>query len=180
MCMPFTDTFVTGYIQETWTDIWIEHNENGTFFYHPAGPKIMSERPLEASSLSPYISGFLPQHFTWHPPWMPELPKGYSCIITHPLNRDELPFKTLTGIIDCDKFYTSEKQSNIPFLLKEDFSGMIKKGTPMYQIIPFKRENWKSSVNKWDLQKQLAITQKIRQHMWNGYKKLCWTRKRFD
>lgn len=180
LCMPFNDTFQMGYIQETWTDIWIEHNENGTFFYHPAGPKIMSERPLEISSLLPEVEGFLPQHFSWHPPWIPELPLGYSCILTHPLNRQELPFQTFTGIMDCDNFFSSEPQSNVPFLLNQSFSGLIKKGTPMYQIIPFKRENWQHSANNFDAKKQLSITQKIRQHMWGGYKKLCWKKKKFD
>ena len=179
MCMPFTDSFEMGYIQETWTDIYIQKREDGTYFYYPAGPKIMSERPLEASSLMPVDKNYLEQHFTWHPPWMPELPAGYSCILTHPLNRNDLPFYTFTGIIDADKFIMSEKQSNIPFLLDKDFTGLIKKGTPMYQIIPFKRDDWTSSSTKFDANRQLSFTQKIRQHVWNGYKKICWTKKRF-
>lgn len=179
MCMPFTDSFNMGYIQETWTDIWIEKNENGTYFYFPAGPKIMSERSAMASSMLPQIPGFCTNHYTWHPTWLPELPAGYSSIITHPFNRSDLPFQVFTGVIDSDTFYTSERESNIPFLLRDNFTGLIKKGTPMYQIIPFKRESWKSSANKHDHKRQLSMTQKVRQFAMGGYKKLHWKKKDF-
>jgi hypothetical protein len=33
---------------------------------------------------------------------------------------------------------------NIPFFIKEGFSGVIPKGTPIAQVIPFKRESWTS------------------------------------
>ena len=29
---------------------------------------------------------------------------GWSILFTHPLNRDDLPFRTLSGIVDCDRF----------------------------------------------------------------------------
>lgn len=180
MCMPFFDSFTMGYIQATWTDIWIEKNNEGTFFYFPAGPKIMSERNIQASSMMPSIDGYYHQHFTWHPAWMPEVPPGYSCLITTPFNQDELPFRIFTGVIDSDTFATSEEMSNIPFLLKENFAGLIKKGTPMYQIIPFKRESWVSEVNSYNIKKQISINQKVRQFMWSGYKKLHWKKKEFN
>jgi DNA-binding XRE family transcriptional regulator len=180
MCMPFADTFSFGYIQETWTDIWIDNkNPENPEFYFPSGPKIMTERPLYSSKMIPHSNEYYPQHYTWHPVWMPELPPGYSCIITHPLNRTELPFHTFTGIIESDTFITTVAGSNFPFMLKRNFSGMIKKGTPMYQIIPFKRDVWESSVNEYDERRQISITQKVRQFMWGGYKKLNWKKKVF-
>lgn len=180
MCMPFSDSLSMGYIQETWTDIWIEKKDSDTYFYFPAGPKIMSERGPQSSAIMPISEGFLPNHYSWHPSWMPELPPGYSCILTHPFNHYDLPFQTFTGIMDSDEFFTSEQQSNIPFLLKENFSGLIKKGTPMYQIIPFKREDWTSEENEFNFNRQLSMTQKVRQHLWGGYKKLFWKKKTFN
>ena len=181
ICMPFTDTFSFGYIQETWTDIWIDKDSNpeNPLFYYPAGPKIMSERPQHASSMMPHSDEYYPQHYTWHPAWMPELPPGYSCIITQPLNRTDLPFHTFTGIVESDTFITAESESNFPFLLNRNFSGMIKKGTPMYQIIPFKRDDWESTVNAYDEKRQKSVTQKVRQFMWGGYKALHWKKKKF-
>jgi hypothetical protein len=179
-CMPFSDSFSMGYIQETWMDIWIEKEGDQFRFCYPADPKIMSARLLESTnSIFPKIDGFMPNQFTWHPPWWPELPPGYSCILTHPLNQDDLPFRTFTGILDTDSFTICAPASNIPFMLNENFSGMIKKGTPMYQIIPFKRENWESSIGNYDHKKQTTIVKRTKQYFWDGYKKLYWKKKQF-
>jgi hypothetical protein len=179
MCMPFLDAYTTGYIQETWTDIWIEKRDGQLFFFYSSGPKIMSERQQRVGNSFPSWEGFLQQHYVWHPPFSPELPKGYSCIITQPFNRDDLPFQTFTGIVDADGFTQSEAGSNLPFLLRDNFTGMIKKGTPMYQIIPFKRESWESVATEYDERKQMKVTQAVKQFMWGGYKNLFWNKKEF-
>ena len=180
ICSPFMDTFSMGYIQETWMDIYIDKERcpENPYFYFASEPQIMSDRG-ELNQTYKQSSNYYSQHYVWHPAWMPELPKGYSCIITHPFNRDDLPFRTLTGIVDADTFFTSQKKSNLPFLLDKNFSGLIKKGTPMYQIIPFKREDWKSELNKYDSERQNLLIAKIHQFLWGGYKKLHWKRKSF-
>ena len=37
--------------------------------------------------------------------WTIEAPPGYSLLFTHPVNRTDLPFTTLTGLVDCDTFH---------------------------------------------------------------------------
>lgn len=179
MCMPFLDTLTMGYIQETWTDIFIEEKDGEIYFYYPSGPAPMKSREETISDIMPVSSGFYKTQYTWGPPWMPQLPRGYSFILTHPLNRTDLPFQTLTGIVDGDSFTQSEEGSNIPFMIKEGFTGVIKKGTPMYQIIPFKRDNWKSVNAEYDENAQLKIVQGIKQYFWGAYKKLHWSEKKF-
>ena len=56
-----------------------------------------------------------------------------------------MPFKTLSAVVDSDSILTA---GNIPFHIKQDFTGIIKKGTPIFQILPFKRDNWESIENK--------------------------------
>ena len=36
--------------------------------------------------------------------WTIELEPGYSLFATHPVNRADLPFRLLTGIVDSDRF----------------------------------------------------------------------------
>ena len=36
--------------------------------------------------------------------WTIELEPGYSLFATHPVNRADLPFRLLTGLVDCDRF----------------------------------------------------------------------------
>ena len=87
--------------------------------------------------------GYSEQHFAWWADWAVEVPEGYSVLYTTPLNRYELPFTTTNGIIDNDKV---NLPGTMPFFLIKGFTGVIPAGTPYAQLIPFKRENWESSV----------------------------------
>jgi hypothetical protein len=85
----------------------------------------------------------------WEFPYIVTTPPGYSTIFTHPFNRSDLPFVTLTGVVDTDTYPISIK---FPFQLLE-FQGdsiIIKKGTPLCQIIPIKRESWVSEAGEVD------------------------------
>jgi hypothetical protein len=73
--------------------------------------------------------------------WTIEAPPGYSILFTHPINRPDLPFTTLTGLIDSDMFH------DIPMSFAArwndpNFDGVLPKGTPVVQCLPVKRESW--------------------------------------
>jgi len=87
----------------------------------------------------PRPAGHLRNHLVWTSNWAWKTPKGYSMLVTHPLNGWHLPFTTMSAIIDSDKF---NGPGNIPFFLKKDFEGIIPKGTPYAQLIPIKRKKW--------------------------------------
>lgn len=153
-CVPFLDALHSGYIQETWQDIVFEFNrETGEVnFQYPMG-----EIPIMGIREEPHMkideSVFYPLEFVWRVPWIPKVPKGWSVFITSPINNYELPFTNVSGIIDSDTFY-HVPMGNFPFYLKHGFSGIIPAGTPMFQIIPIKRENWNSNAKKWDADEQ--------------------------
>jgi hypothetical protein len=48
-----------------------------------------------------------------------------------------------SGIIDNDKVHLP---GTMPFFILEGWTGVIPAGTPYAQIIPFKREDWKSEI----------------------------------
>jgi hypothetical protein len=181
MCMPFYDSMVSGYIQESWQDIYIDYKDlgNNNFelkYYYPTQPEIMSYREKVNVPLG---NDFHNAEFVFHPAWSPELPKGWSMLYITPFNRMDLPFSFLSGIIDADNFSQSETKSNIPFYIKKSFSGMIPKGTPLVQMIPIQRKSWNSSFEKFDEDKQTKISQQIRQYFWGGYKKIFWQKKEY-
>jgi hypothetical protein len=80
-------------------------------------------------------------------PWYIKTPKGYSCLFVSPLNNSDDRFNIIPGIVDTDTF---NEEINFPFIINGDkydnFKGVIKKGTPYVQVIPFKRDNWKMSL----------------------------------
>jgi hypothetical protein len=79
--------------------------------------------------------------------WTIETPEGYSLLFTHPANRTDLPFTTLTGMVDCDTF--SDSLINFPARWHDTgFSGVLPKGTPVAQCLPVKREGWLGAFEK--------------------------------
>ena len=125
--------------------------------------------------------GYHAKHFHWWPNWGIELPKGYSALVTSPLNRFDLPFLTVAGIIDSDKY---TMPGLMPFFLKEGFSGLIPKGTPYAQIIPIKREDWTSEhiyyTNQEMYDRHVATTDKYRVAYGGIYKQKTWEKKNYE
>ena len=172
MCSPFAESFAFGYIQETWEDINIISGDIGE------NTALIGKRKKVANSFS-IPDEYTDVEFVWHPMWIPKLPDGYSALITHPINRVDLPFHTLSGVVEHDTYSQSTINSNLPFLMRKDFSGVIPKGTPMYQIIPFKRDDWQSSPNRYNKELQEASNSQIRSQSPGGYKKIHWKKKDF-
>jgi hypothetical protein len=176
-CMPFLDALTSGYIQESWTDIYVEVLENEVRYNYSVGPDIMSHR----GDSSEFKIGdmFYPTEFIWKEQWLPKLPKGYSALYTSPLNLFSLPFKSLDAIIDCDNYY-HEYNGQYPFYIYKGFSGIIPAGTPMFQIIPIKRDSWKSNPCIFDENKNKKLQHEIKKIFFNSYKQQFWQKKEFN
>lgn len=177
-CMPFMDTFLTGYIQETWCEIYIKIKDDQLEYEWAMNPQIMSNRDKLSSDDLNLNDDFYHAEFEWRQYWVPKLPKGYSMIYTHPFNRTDLPFYSFTGIIDNDRFFTRQAGGAHPFFIKKGFEGIIPIGTPMYQMIPIKREYWKS--DKGYLDKYESKFWSPRRFFQDGYKNLYWQKKDYQ
>jgi len=145
-CLPFLDALLSGYVLLTWVDITVVKKQNGEIdISWENSEDVQSNQIGERTGLSghtiPRPAGHLDNHLIWLPEWGWKTPRGYSTLVTHPLNRFDLPFTTVSAVVDSDKFFAS---GNIPFFIKEGFEGVIPKGTPFAQIIPFKRKKWLS------------------------------------
>jgi hypothetical protein len=169
-CAPFLDSLEAGYIQETWCDIWFDNDTpSGEVSYSFASsPRIISSRP--SSSIPMKNDYYYSTEFTWLQSWVPKTPKGWSVLITQPFNNPDSPFFTTTGIIDSDVFYHARSGQH-PFYLRKGFSGLIPAGTPMYQIIPIKRENWDAVKVGYNLEEHTVQESKIFKNFWGAYRK---------
>ena len=77
----------------------------------------------------------------FHNLWTIEAPQGYSLLFTHPANRFDLPFTTLTGLVDCDLYH--DNWVHFPAHWHDvNFTGVLPKGTPVAQCTAVKRESW--------------------------------------
>jgi hypothetical protein len=71
--------------------------------------------------------------------WTIELEPGWSLYATHPVNRFDLPFRTLTGIVDSDRFI--DAGINFPAQWQDAaFDGVLPRGTPVAQCFAVPRE----------------------------------------
>ena len=97
-------------------------------------------------------------------------------MFVHPLNSGDSPFHSFSGIVDTDKHPVT---INFPFVIKKDFNGTIHAGTPIIQIIPFRREAWESKI----VDDKEFVEDKNFYKMFNPpyaiYKKNWWTKKEF-
>jgi len=111
-------------------------------------------------------------------PWAIKTPKGYSVLIIQPMHR-EAPFTILPAIVDTDNY---KAPINFPFVMNDkNWEGLIPTGTPIAQIIPFKREQWKMEFGK---EKELDEIKKIQKKLniafWDRYKRFYWYRKEYN
>jgi hypothetical protein len=177
-CVPFTESFTTGYLITLPGDVICEDNEiNGfTFSWGHADLTILSHRNDKSMGKFPWPSDFESRAFAWRFNTTMSIPSGYSLLITHPLNRVDLPFQTLSGVVDNFDLYDGD----LPFLLKKGFRGLIPMGTPIAQILPFKRENWKSVKDK-SIVKQAELNRRYSTSVFRGwYKNNIWKRKTYE
>ncbi len=179
-CAPYLDAMLSGYTFTVPFDIYVGRTEEGELDIRWNAPQgwedFLMERPKESGSTMPRPAGHAPNHLVWSSRWGVKAPRGYSVLVTHPLNRQDLPFTTVSGIIDSDKFFGN---GNIPFFIKEDFVGVIEKGTPFAQLIPIKRSKWKSILNKGMIDKYIEQGHEVRSHE-KQYKKKYWVKKEYN
>jgi hypothetical protein len=184
-CMPFLDGMSNGYFLTTWTDIYV-HRIDGEpqISYRDAesvkfvGPPIQYQKNFP--SYIPTMSGFDPFSYVWSTYWRIKTPKGVSCLFTQPMNRTDLPFFTLSGITDTDNWNGSDV---LNFALKENFEGLIPKGTPYAQIIPFYRNDWESEISEYTEESMQELRKDVLDKRFSNqsgyYRDKLWQKKSF-
>ena len=105
-------------------------------------------------------------------PWGFKTPKGYSSFFFSPRYSDSL-IEILPAIVDTDMHH----EVNFPFVYKgeEGVQNKIELGTPVIQVIPFKRQDWASSVSEKEYRKR----GKFRAYLSQAYLKLHHSKKRY-
>jgi len=147
-CPPFIDAMTCGYLIPLPTDL---HVKNGCFSWDWNVPGWPLERfvrgPISFHDRNQVIGTpffredrFIIKFINF---WTIEVPSGYSTLITHPISRFDLPFLTLTGLVDADRY--NETFINFPAAWIDDaFEGVLEQGTPIAQCIPVVRATWKT------------------------------------
>ncbi len=143
-CPPFVDAMAHGFMMTLPCDVSVS---GGALSWDWDRPPLT----VEAHPQSP-ISFHVPEQVTgtpFHDPdavvvkfnsfWTIALEPGYALYATHPANRADLPFRTLSGLVDSDRF--SDVGILFPALWTDpSFEGVLNRGTPVAQCFPVARE----------------------------------------
>ena len=138
-CMPTIDMFSAGYIIPLWADILVTQTEHGPYLKWTVEKDVFQVwDKSQTSNYAPPV-GFNNTAFKYLHGWNILTPPSWSTLFIHPPAYEDLPIRAIAGVVDTDILNTP---INCPVFIKEGFEGIIKKGTPIAQLIPFKREGW--------------------------------------
>jgi hypothetical protein len=202
-CQPIIDSMTLGYTIRTHAEIYIESKDNESAHLNeevcPAPsvittatyPRRITDSPNSGASFHPFgqamehpYSKKQEQHllkiFT---PWIVKTAPGYSVIFHSPLNDQNEYFDVVPGVMDSDRFFP---KLNFMIALKDkNFNGIIPVGTPLVQVVPFKRENWEMVIEhtKEGMERVKEGKGKIDATLASvfhlPYRKLFWSKKEF-
>jgi hypothetical protein len=176
-CNPFGDALSAGYYILLNYDLQVTKSEGDSHFvWKTGGSDFVSTHSVEQVAPELIPKGFNNQPYKFLNNWRVTTPKGWSCIFTHPLNRPELPFHSLAGVVETDRY---NLPVNFPFLIRDDFEGVIESGTPIIQIIPFKRASWISAVLRYDEKQSTKNLSFLNSKISRAYKSFFWVRKSY-
>ena len=172
-CPPFVEAMTCGYIIPLATDITIAVHADriemaSTGYTEPFGGMHSQDQfPGAPFANLPAIK--------FRNPWLIKTPPGYSTLFLPPVNRFDAPFMPFTGIVETDTYYRSIAFPAI-CLLQPGQQAVLKRGTPLVQAIPIRREAWSSTHGAWDLEKMNGQQRELdaNPHM---YREQHWQRK---
>ena len=176
-CTPFLDAMTSGYTVFLTADVEVFENDNGdpAIFWRTTRNIITEHSSPQLEGL-PIPEGYRPLVLKWHNQFILKVPSGYSLLFLNPINRFDLPFQTITGIVDCDNWNGTV---HFPFFIKKSFTGIIPKGTPITQIMPIKRDNWEREHKKFDKDFAAISVEKFLSTIKRSYKSNYWIKKEY-
>ncbi len=135
-CMPFIDALTAGWILPLAATVRMEIKDGG----ETVNTGWEFDRVM-VSNHNPYQVAGHPRQprppCKFHNYWTIRTPPGVSCLFMPPLNRENPVVEVLAGIVDTDT-YTA--LINFPFFATAaDGIYTLAKGTPLVQVIPFRR-----------------------------------------
>ena len=143
-CPPFVDAMAYGFMVLLPCDVTVQDGQFSwnwplpalTVAGHPRAP--LSFHVPEQIAGSPLAHGQR-SAIKFNSFWTIELEPGWSLMAVHPVNRADLPFRLLTGLVDADRF--NDVGINFPAVWNDPgFSGVLLRGTPVAQCYPVPRE----------------------------------------
>jgi hypothetical protein len=166
-CMPVFDAISAGYIITLPADVYVSIRNEEQYFQW-SDFNLIQFHPVEQAPNHPTRKPY--SYPKWINYWAIKTPKGYSTLFVQPMHRESL-FTILPGIVDTDEYCAPV---NFPFVINDSkFEGIIPKGTPIAQVIPFKRESWEMKFGaEKEIAEQANVSRKLGTKFFDRYKNM--------
>lgn len=137
-CMPFLDALTTGWIIPMPATVRLEIRDGGRTV--DAGWEI--DKVMVSNHGAHQVAGNPHEPrppCKMHNYWTIITPPGWSCLFVQPLNRPNAVIEVVSGIVDTDTYHSL---INFPFFaVAPDGVYTLERGTPLVQVIPFRRSS---------------------------------------
>ncbi len=166
-CMPVFDAIVAGYIIVSPADVYVSVRDGHQYFeWSDFG--LIGFHPIEQAPEHPAKNKHA--YPKWTNLWAIKTPKGYSTMFVQPMHRESV-FTILPGIVDTDTYCAPV---NFPMVINDpEFEGLIPKGTPIAQVIPFKRDSWSMKFGgQKELEEQANVSKNLQTKFFDRYKNM--------
>lgn len=177
MCTPMRDALSAGYIIPLFSDVLVTQTTSGPRITWRTKETAVFQQHGDTALNVEAPAGYTAHVFKYINTWIPKTPPGYSLLVTAPFGYRNLPFHAVPAILDADK---SKLELLPPMWVKSDFEGIVEKGTPLIQLIPFKRDNWEAEFEFYEDNVYSRIEERnFNSTIFNHYIKNVWSKKDF-
>lgn len=157
-CPGIYDYMTSGYIVPAWCDIRLEWQQGKAEAfnlqtghvlhylqesYGQSLPMMMTHEEPQAKD-APFWDNSCKSILKFSSPWNLKTSEGVSCFFTHPYYHTSTDYTIMPGILDTDvKHYPNSIINIFIRLNKQGKPIFIERGTPLLQVVPFKRSDVK-------------------------------------
>ncbi|MBV7409686.1 DUF6065 family protein [Maritimibacter sp. DP1N21-5] len=137
-CMPFLDAMSTGWIIPLPATVRLDIRDGGErveagWDFDRTLVSFHGAHQVRGNPMAPRVA------CKFHNFWTIVTPPGWSCLFVNPLNRPNGVFEVIAGIVDTDSY---KAPVHFPFFpIAPDGLHVIEKGSPLVQVIPFRRDS---------------------------------------
>jgi hypothetical protein len=173
-CPPFLEAMVAGYLIPAPCDVEFTVTADGQVSWQSHYKVIESHTPPQYAG-APFQNNVV---LKFKNPWVIRTPAEYCTLITGPVNRFNLPFVPLSGIVETATYY---REVHLPMVSTMRPGGrfLLKRGEPLAQVIPIRHEQWTSQAAALDVKRRDEVETAF-QHDPHRYRETEWRKLQYD
>ena len=167
-CPPYLSAMTAGYIIPMPFDIDFNRTPDGGVEFSSSQKLISAHFPVQVQG-APFAKAPL---LKFHNPWIVKTTPGYSTLFIQPVNRFDIPFLPLSGVVETDTYY---REVHLPTIctLRPGQSFLLRRGMPLVQVIPLQRDSFTSGASAMDMNRRTEANEPFVEDQ-HAYKELLW------